>query len=168
MNIENQFYYGVWLIPLLVIFLTAYSRSVITFLIGLLVSIFSSYSLYVNYKYIPFLSESQTLPLSPKWVDAHRSFVIIDVTIIGTFIILLYSLFLGVVFWNIFSKSNKTKISFKDFSKTSTFYFILFIGTIGNIILSSYFTYSHVLFLSILFCIPFLFIALVKKYPSKK
>jgi len=167
MSLENQFYYGVWLLPPMVILLTACSKNKIAFLIGLLTSIFISYSLYVNYMYVPFLLESQTLPLPAEWFDTHRSFVVMDVIFYGTFKILLYSLFVGVIFWNICLIKSKNSINFRDFSKTSSFYFILFVGTMGNLILSSYCTYCHLFPLSMFLFIPFLFIALIKHYPSK-
>jgi len=170
MTDENLLSYGVWLLPPMVIFLTACTKNRILFLIGLLTSIFISYSLYVNYSYLPFLLESQTSHLLAEWFDAHRSFVVMDVMFYGSLKTLLYSLLLGVIFWNICSIKSKNSASFRAFSKTSSFYFILFFGTIIDIGLSSLSRYIHwaPTFLSFFLVLPFLIKALLLKYPASE
>ena len=166
MTDESLFYYGAWIVPPMVIFLTACSKNKIVFLIVLLASIFISYALYENYMFLPLLSEGKTPHLPAEWLDAHRSFVVMDVMFYGTLKTVVYSLLLGVIFWNICSKKAKNSISFREFSKTSSFYFILFIGAVGNIILSRYCIYCHFFPLNMFLFIPFIIKALLLKYPA--
>ena len=156
---ESLFYYGAWILPPIIIFLTAYTKNVKLFLVGILVSIFISYSLYVS---------SFSIELIPK--EEERHFFVVDLSLIGGIMMISYSMILSIIFWNILPQKRYMETTFKDFSKTSLFYFILFFGTMIDLGLTSLREYISwfPLFLSLFLVVPFLIKALLLKYPLKE
>jgi len=159
MTNESLFYYGAWIIPPIIIFLTAYTKNVKLFLIGILVSIFVSYSFYANSFSIELILEEE-----------KRHFLVVDLSLIGGLVMISYSMIISVIFWYILLRKKYITKTFREFSKQSSFYFILFFGTIIDIGLSSLSKYiSWVpLFLSFFLVLPFLIKALLLKYPAKE
>jgi len=157
MTNESLFYYGAWIIPPVILFITAYTKNVKLFLVGILVSIFVSYSFYAN---------SFSIELIAK--ENRRHFLVVDLALIGGIIMMGYSIVISVLFWNILPKKKYITKTFREFSKESSFYFILFFGTIIDIGLSSLSKYISwlPLFLSFFFVLPFLIKALLLKYPA--
>ena len=159
MTNESLFYYGAWILPPIIIFSTAYTRNVKLFLVGILVSIFISYSLYASSFNIEFI---------PK--EEERHFLIVDLSLIGGIMMIGYSIILSIMFWYLLPKKKDVTKTFREFSKTSSFYFILFFGTIIDLGLNSlreYFSWFP-MFLSLFLVVPFLIKALLLKYPSEE
>ena len=113
MTNESLFYYGAWIIPLVILFITAYTKNVKLFLVGILVSIFVSYSFYAN---------SFCIELIAK--EDRRHFLVVDLALIGGIIMMEYSIVISVLFWNILPKKKYITKTFREFSKESSFYFI--------------------------------------------
>lgn len=160
--IEQIFYYGTWIFPPIIILLFAYKKNPKVFLIAILSSIFISFSCYVNV-----ISPNQFL-LKSNFMESHRHLVIIDIQLIGGLIIICYSLLLSWLIWNFLVKKTKN-LGFKEFMNGSSFYFILFFGSVIDIGIDILeITYWHSMMLSFFLFSPFLIKALIIKYSSTK
>ena len=159
MTNESLFFYGAWILPPIIIFFTAYTKNIKLFLVGVLVSIFVSYSFYANSFNIESISEEEM-----------RHFLVVDLSLIGGILMVSYSIIISIIFWNIQLIKVDNKKSFKEFMKQSSFYFILFFGTVIDIGLSSFneYIYWKPLFFSFFLLIPFLIKALLLKYSTPK
>ena len=167
MDIKNIFDYGTWIIPFIIIFLTGYKRNEKLFIIGILTSIFISYSFYANSLLLEVCINNCDLPIDATIIEKNRHLVIIDIGLIGGIIIIVYNILIGFLIWNILiKKSKKASIRLKNFLKQSSFYFILSIGMFIDIFLYKFndYIYWHFMLFSFFLIIPLFIKAIYLKY----
>jgi len=170
MNIQYILLICAILIPLFAIAYCSYGKKPIKFIIGLEISFYISQSLYNLYLNLDLYKLTDSNNIKLQAIELHRD-IIFRYFIQSSIISFVYIIFIGILFWKISKKNSQTTM--KEFLNSSLFYFILFIGSLIDILLGNikigYITW-HSSVVSFIFIIPFLIKAILLKYsvPKKK
>ena len=161
MLLKDYFYYGAFILPLIIMPLFAYKKNPKLFLLSIIVSIYTFNFLYSNSILLDFIAFSDC---SKKESLFNTNRGIVALLLNGEIYSFLYSIFIGLIVWNIFNFRDKV-YSFYNFSKTSTFYFIVAFTSLIDIMLGYLkpFCWDTIAFSFLIFPV-FLLIGIDKKY----
>ena len=164
MLLKYYLYYGAFILPIITILLFTYRKNPKIFLLGILLSMFIFNFLYSNSIWLNFLSFNGTCIERINLINKNRN--IAPQLFNGEVYSILYSIFIGLIIWNLLNFKLKNKIySFYVFSKTSSFFFIVALASLVDILLGYLkpFCWDTVFFSFFVFPI-FLLIGIDKKF----
>ena len=170
MTIQEFFLILAFFIPLVIIPLFGYKKNPIYFIIGLQLAFYIGHNFYETYLSLNLYDINATKEVKLKAIEAHRDIVFFN-SIRSVWITFLYIIFIGILFWNIHKNDEQEKYqTLKVFFRSSLFYFILFTGSVIDILLGIILTntYWKMSIFSLILALPFFIVAVYLKYTPPK
>lgn len=137
------YWYLTWLLPLVLIPIFSLQKRSIYFIIGIQLSFYISHSLYTSYLDYDFYHINDVWKIRIEAIESHRSILFFN-WFKSIFVIFIYVMCISILFLYFQKYQDATnKIRFKNFLKTYTFYIILAIGAIIDILMGMVLTVKY-------------------------
>ncbi len=155
--------------PIVILAIFSYRKNPIYFTIAFVAAFYIGHSFYETYLSLDLYDFIAPKQIKVRAIELNRDIVFSN-AIKSVGLSFIYTLLLAGLFWNIPRAKSKPKVGFRLFFRSSLFYFILFIGTLIDILLALMlgFEYWKISITSLFLAPIFFIIAIYLKDPPPK